>query len=64
MQEASETQTWLEFSMGCKYIEQDKFDELNKKYEHILAMLNNMEMKADSFCFPPAHLHTFSSSVD
>jgi len=59
MQEASETQTWLEFSIACNYIEQNKFDDLNQKYEHILAMLNNMEMKADSFCLPPSQHRTF-----
>lgn len=51
MQEASETQTWLDFCFACNYIDQNKFNELDQKYEHILAMLNSMEMKADSFCF-------------
>jgi len=51
MQEASETQTWLEFCHACGYISSSVFDSLYKKYEHILAMLNSMEMKADSFCF-------------
>jgi len=49
MQEASETQTWLDFCFACNYIDQNKFNELDQKYEHILAMLNSMEMKADSF---------------
>lgn len=51
MQEASETQTWLEFCHACGYINSNALDSLNQKYEHILAMLNSMEMKADSFCF-------------
>lgn len=51
MQEASETQTWLEFCHACGYINLNVFDSLDQKYEHILAMLNSMEMKADSFCF-------------
>jgi four helix bundle protein len=51
MQEASETQTWLEFCKACEYIDSNTFSALDKKYEHILAMLNNMEMKASSFCF-------------
>ena len=55
MQEASETQTWLDFCFACNYIDQNKFNELDQKYEHILAMLNNMELKADSFCFSPSH---------
>jgi four helix bundle protein len=51
MQEASETQTWLEFCHACRYINSNVFNSLDQKYEHILAMLNSMEMKADSFCF-------------
>lgn len=54
MQEASETQTWLDFCFACNYIDQNKFNELDQKYEHILAMRNNMELKADSFCFAPS----------
>lgn len=64
MQEASETQTWLDFCYACEYIGENKFNELNQKYEHILAMLNNMEMKADTFCFTPSQLHKFTPSRD
>jgi len=52
MQEASETQTWLDFCLACKYINQEIFEKLDSEYEKILAMLNSMEMKADKFCFP------------
>ena len=51
MQEASETQTWLDFCLACKYIDQQTFERLDQKYEKILAMLNSMEMKADKFCY-------------
>jgi four helix bundle protein len=51
MQEASETQTWLEFSLACNYIDQKTFDSLLAEYENILGKLNVMEMKADTFCF-------------
>jgi len=51
MQEASETQTWLDFCIACKYIDQQTFERLDQKYEKILAMLNSMEMKADKFCY-------------
>ena len=51
MQEASETQTWLEFSLTCGYLDQSTFDELFQEYENILGKLNNMERKADTFCF-------------
>ena len=49
-QEASETQTWLEFAQACKYIDSKTFERLDEKYEHIFAMLFTMEQKADSFC--------------
>ena len=51
MQEASETQCWLEFSLACKYIEKSIFDELDREYEELIAMLNSMEMNAEKFCF-------------
>ena len=51
MQEASETQCWLEFSLACEYIEQATFSELDDEYEQIIAMLNSMEMNAEKFCF-------------
>ncbi len=51
MQEASETQCWLEFSLACEYIEQATFENLDKEYEKIIAMLNSMENKAEKFCF-------------
>ena len=49
-QEAAETQTWLEFSFHCKYINEETFRRLDDRYEHIFAMLANMEKKADTFC--------------
>jgi four helix bundle protein len=51
MQEASETQTWLDFCLACKYIDRATFENLDALCEKILAMLNSMEMKADKFCF-------------
>ena len=51
MQEASETQTWLEFALACSYIDRITFEDLFAKYEEILGKLNRMDMKADSFCF-------------
>jgi four helix bundle protein len=49
-QEDSETQTWLEFALACKYIDKETFERLDEMYEHIFAMLFTMEQKADSFC--------------
>lgn len=51
MQEASETQCWLEFSAACKYLDNDKFTELDKEYEHIIGMLSRMEGMASKFCY-------------
>ena len=51
MQEASETQSWLEFCFACKYIEKNTFDKLDDEYEKILLMLNSMEKNAGKFCF-------------
>ena len=51
MQEASETQCWLEFSLACEYMEQANFNGLDREYEEIIAMLNSMENKAEKFCF-------------
>lgn len=51
MQEASETQTWLEFCLSLKYIDEAAFEYLDNEYEKILPMLNSMEMKSDKFCF-------------
>ena len=51
MQEASETQCWLEFSIACQYIDQDTFNELDVEYEQIIAMLSSMGKNAKKFCF-------------
>ncbi len=49
-QEAAETQVWLEFALRCGYINSETFEVLDEKYEHVYAMLANMEKKSDSFC--------------
>lgn len=51
MQEASETQSWLEFSLACKYIDPTIFNSLDQEYESIIAMLNSMERNSEKFCF-------------
>ncbi len=51
MQEASETQSWLEFCLACNYIEQILFKDLDDEYEGIILMINKMEKNADKFCF-------------
>ena len=51
MQEASETQTWLEFCRACNYIDKATFEKFHSEYERLLAMLNTMDRKAETFCF-------------
>lgn len=51
MQEASETQCWLEFACACRYVSRDVFDRLDAEYEAIIGMLNVMEIKSDRFCY-------------
>ena len=51
MQEAAETQTWLEFCGACQLITNDIFKQLDFEYEEILKMLNSMEKNAKKFCF-------------
>lgn len=51
MSEASETQTWLDFCLACNYTDRKVYEELNNIYETVIAKLNAMERKAESFCF-------------
>ena len=40
--EAAETQTWLQFSVECGYLERDRAVALYQEYDAILGMLVNM----------------------
>jgi four helix bundle protein len=51
MQEASETQCWLDFSLACQYIGNEVFEELDNEYKIIIAMLRSMDKNAKKFCF-------------
>ncbi|HQL91559.1 MAG TPA: four helix bundle protein [Syntrophales bacterium] len=51
MQEASETQSWLEICLACGYIDARQFKELDDEYEEIISMLNSMERNAGKFCY-------------
>lgn len=51
MQEASETQCWLEFALACGYIGNEVFNRLDKEYEGIIGMLTNMDLKSVKFCY-------------
>ena len=49
-QEADETQTWLEFSLACNYLDEQTYEKLFNEYEQIFAMLHAMTKKANTFC--------------
>jgi four helix bundle protein len=40
--ENTESQVWLEFSLSCKYLSQEKFLDLNEKSEEVGRLLNHM----------------------
>ncbi len=48
--EARETQTWLPFSLSCKYINEEQFNHLNIKYNQIIGMLVNMINQSKNWC--------------
>ena len=47
--EAAETQIWLEFSLKCKYIQQDKYDVLTTQYDHIIGKIVNMSLHPENW---------------
>ncbi len=40
--ENTEVQVWLDFSLACKYIIQEQYDDLNSKSDEVGRMLNHM----------------------
>ena len=53
--ESAETQVLLEFAYRCRYIEQESFQELDERYEHILSQLVRMIMGADKWVIRAAY---------
>lgn len=49
--EAAETQVWLDYALGCNYIDKEVHSTLNDKYDHIIAMLVNMSNKPENWTF-------------
>jgi four helix bundle protein len=47
--EASETQTWIEVALRCSYINKQTAENLDQKYEHILARLVTMSRDAGNW---------------
>ena len=42
MGSSEETRGWLDFSLGCNYIDQDEHDSLDSKYDEVNAMLYSL----------------------
>jgi four helix bundle protein len=51
--EAEETRVWLEFSWRCRYISKAEADDLDARYNHILAQLVLMIDHADDWLIRP-----------
>ena len=47
--ESAETQVSLEFAFRCHYIEQETFQEIDDRYEHVLSQLVRMIIDADKW---------------
>lgn len=50
--EAAETQTWLEFTVRCKYIETEIGRNLYRTYDEIISMLVGMISKPNIWVLP------------
>ena len=50
--EAAETQSWLEFSEACGYINAQAKRELYEDYDAIIGMLVNMNRNAKDWALP------------
>ena len=48
--EARETQTWLQFSLACDYINQEQFNNLNNRYNEVIGMLVTMMNQSNKWC--------------
>ena len=49
--EAAETQTWLDFSLKCNYINKSEFQNLDKKYNKIIGKLVNMSLHPEKWTY-------------
>jgi four helix bundle protein len=49
--EAAETQVWLDYALECGYINKETHNDLNDKYDHIIAMLINMGNKPEHWSY-------------
>jgi four helix bundle protein len=51
-QEADETRVWLEFALHHQYIDQSTFEELDDRYDKIIAQLVKMENEPKKWIIP------------
>ena len=49
--EATETQTWLEFSFKCKYISLQQFNKLDNSYNNVIGKLVVMMNQSEKWSF-------------
>ena len=50
--ESAETQTWLEFSVKCEYLEKEIGRELFREYDEIISMLVSMCANSQKWVLP------------
>ena len=53
--EAEETRVWLEFSLRCGYISKSEADDLDSRYDHIIAQLVLMIDRPEQWLIVPRH---------
>ncbi|RZM79726.1 four helix bundle protein [Leptolyngbya iicbica] len=60
--EAAETQTWIEFAVKCKYLDQQVGDDLKQTYDRIIRTLIKLIQNSKSWTLShPLHTRTTSS---
>ena len=49
--EAAETQVWLDFSLGCEYMDKAAYEKLFEVYEKVIGKLVNMALNPEKWCY-------------
>lgn len=47
--ENTETQVWLDFSLACKYIDDETFNDYNNRSQEIGKLLNHMIQNPEKY---------------
>jgi four helix bundle protein len=47
--ESAETQVWLDYALACEYIDESQHKSLYEKYDNIIGMLVNMQVRPDKW---------------